>query len=221
MPPTADEMVAAARINFGKARDDRGMELRRRWLDTGCRDWRRESGDGIAADEVVVSAVFAMPLKAQLLRIQIANNVRRWRFMRKEHAKTSLRFLTIEEYMQNPTGDLVRNRVRALLQGAVQKHTERMDFIDRVRRQRREEKAAKLRETQIKNSAPELRLILKGLWTNVAMNSGPRREAKGWQSFRDAPVKKRRRLARGIEYEEIDNYDKEGEPIWARINVRR
>ena len=220
MPSTADEMVAAARLNFGRARDDRAMELMRRWLNAGCRDWRRET-DGVAADEVVVSAVFAKPIKAQHLRMQIANNVKRWGFLRRERATTNLRFLTIDEYMQNPTGELVQRRARELIHGAAQKAVERAGFIERERRKRQEEKLKAFRAKQLQRHAPVLKLALKGLWTNVSIQGRPRCEKKGWASFREDPVKRRRRLTRGLGYEDLEKYDEEGEPIWARIDVRR
>jgi hypothetical protein len=220
MPTTADKMVAAARLNFGRARDDRAMELMRRWLNAGCRDWRRET-DGVAADEAVVSAVFAKPIKAQHLRMQIANNVKRWGFLRRERATTNLRFLTIDEYMQNPTGELVQRRARELIHGAAQKAVERMDFIDRIRHQRQEEKLKAFRAKQLQRHAPVLKLALKGLWTYASMNFGKLREKKGWTSFRQDPVKRRRRITRHLDYEDLEKYDEEGEPIWARIDVRR
>ena len=219
MPTTADEMVAAARMNFGRARDDRAMELMRRWLNTGCRDWRRET-DGVAADEVVVSAVFAKPIKAQLLRIQIANNVRRWGFLRREHATTNLRFLTIDEYMEGGTGDLVRSRVRTLLGGAVQKHEERMEFIDRIRKQRRAEKLAAFKEKQRKKDEPALRLVLKGFWLYASNERAKKHQAAGRMSYREDPNKKLRRLTRNVEFEVKDDYTDEGEPIWERIDRR-
>ena len=123
--------------------------------------------------------------------------------------------------MEGGTGELVGGRVRALIDGAVQKHAKRSDFIDRVRKQRQAEKLAAFKEKQLKKAAPLLKLAFKGLWTNVTMDSGPRREKKGWSNFREDPVKKRRRLTRGIEFEELEKYDEEGEPIWARIEMRR
>ena len=206
--------VAAARIVFGTPKDERAEHRMHRWLDTECRDWRFESGAQPGEGRVVeVSVVLAMPKPMQKLRQIIAMHVKRWGFFRRAHGKNMLTPISIDDYIQGPTGDLVRDRVRALLDGAAQKAVERADFLARGRRRRREEKLAKFRETQVKNFAPELRLVLKGLWTNVSMNSGPRREKKGWQSFRDDPVKKRRRLTRGIEYEELDQYDEEGERI--------
>ena len=58
----------------------RATNLMTRWLDGGCRDWRRETTED--AEEVVVSAVFAAPIQAQKLRVQIAKNVDRWGFIR-------------------------------------------------------------------------------------------------------------------------------------------
>jgi hypothetical protein len=219
MPSTAEEMVAAARINFGKPRDDRGMELMRRWLNTGARDWRRET-DGVAADEVVVSVVFAEAMKAQHLRMQLANNVKRWGFVRKEHAKTNLRFLSIEEYMEGGTGELVRTRVRNVLQGAVGKFQKK-----KMKRQVSEEELARrlaaFREKQRKKCVPELRLALKGFWTSVEMDCGIKQKEKGWHSFRDDPVVKRRRLTRGVEFERIDEFKEDGEPDFAAQERKR
>ena len=221
MPTTADEMVAAARMNFGRARDDRAMELMEAWLNSGCRDWRRETGEGVPDSEAVVSAVFAKPVKAQNLRMQVAQNVKRWGFLRQGHHRANLQFITVDQYMEGPTGELVQRRARELVHGAAQKAVQRAGFIERERRQRREEKLKAFRAKQLQRHAPVLKLALEGLWTKVAINSGSRREKKGWQSFRDDPVKKRRRLTRGIEYEDLEKYDEEGEPIWARIDVRR
>ena len=85
MPSTADEQVAAARIVFGQAQNDKAMKLMKQWLNVNCRDWRFESGDDIPEGEVVAAAVFATPLKAQNLRMQVAQNVKRWGFLRRGH----------------------------------------------------------------------------------------------------------------------------------------
>ena len=220
MPSTADILVAAARVNFGRPKDERAAGLMRRWLNSGCRDWRRETGGDIVDSDVVVSAVFAMPIKAQNLRVQIAKNVRRWGFIRKEHATANLQFMTIDQYMEGPTGDLVRSRVRDLLQGATRKHHERLEFLNKVRQARQAEKAAKLRQTRLRNSAPELRLVLKGLWLNAGNERQQVVRSNGWHSFRSDPAKKLRRLSRNVDFEEKDNYTEEGEPIWDRIDAR-
>ena len=221
MPTTADEMVAAARMNFGRARDDRAMQLMEAWRNSGCRDWRRETGEGVPDNETVVSAVFAKPVKAQNLRMQVAQKVKRWGFLRQGHHRANLQFITVDQYMEGPTGELVQRRARELIHGAAQKAVQRAGFLERERRQRQEEKLKAFRAKQLQRHAPVLKLALKGMWTNISMNSGPRRAEKGWQSFRDDPVKRRRRLTRGLNYEDLEKYDEEGEPIWARIDVRR
>ena len=210
-------MVEAARIVFGQAKDERAMELLTRWLD-GCRDWRRETAE---QDQVVISVVFAEAIKGQNLRMQVAQNVKRWGFMRRAHATNHLTFLTIDEYMKEGVGELVLQRARELIQKGVQKHQDRAEFIARIRKERLQEKLGEFREKQRQKLAPELRLVLKGFWTNVQMNCGLKRQAKGWQSFRDDPVKKRRRLTRGVEFEDLDKYDENGEPIWARLDAGR
>ena len=221
MPSTADSLVPAARINFGRPKDARAAELMHRWLNSGRRDWRKEVGEGVGAHDYVVSAVFAAPIKAQNLRVQIAKNVKRWGFIRKEHATANLQFLTIDQYMEGPTGDLVRSRVRDLLQGATRKHHERLEFLEKVRRARQAEKAAKLRQTRVRNAAPELRLVLKGLWLNAGNERQQLVRSKGWHSFRSDPAKKLRRLTRNVDFEEKDNYTEEGEPIWEKLDARR
>ena len=218
MAPTAEQMVAAARITFGKARDDRSMELLHRWLN-GCRDWRRET-DGVADDEVVISVVFAEAIMAQHLRMQLANNVKRWGFMRKERAKSNLRFLTIDEYMEGGTGELVRSRARALLDDAVQKHAERVGAAKRKREQLQAERLAAFLEKQRKKAAPELRLVLKGFWANASEERSEKNRAMGRNSFREDPNKKLRRITRNVDFEVKDDYTEEGEPIWDRIDRR-
>ena len=153
--------------------------------------------------------------------MQVAQNVKRWGFMRRAHATNRLTFLTIDEYMRGGVGELVLRRARELIQKGVQKHQDRAEFIARIRKERLQEKLGEFREKQRQKLAPELRLVLKGFWTNVQMNCGLKRQAKGWQSFRDDPVKKRRRLTRGVEFEDLDKYDENGEPIWARIDAAR
>ena len=218
MPSTADEMVAAARINFGKPRDDRGMELLRRWLNTGARDWRRET-DGGAADEVVVSVVFAEAMKAQHLRMQLANNVKRWGFVRKERAKTNLRFLTIEQYMEGGTGELVRTRVCNLLQGAVDKFQKK-----KTKRQVSEEelgrRLAAFRERQRQRHLPVLKKCLKSLW-DVASNRIRKGLLDKGLGFRDDPVARRRRMGRGVEYDRLDEFFENGEPDFAAQDRKR
>ena len=216
MPSTADEQVAAARMVFGKPKDERAVDLMKRWLNLGCRDWRQEASEGDG--DVVVSAVFATPIKGQNLRMQVAQQVKRWGFVRRGHQQANLKFLTIDEYMKEGVGELVLRRARELIQKGVQKHQDRAEFIARIRKERLQEK---LREKQRQKLAPELRLVLKGFWTNAQMNCGLKRQAKGWQSFRDDPVKKRRRLTRGMEFEDLEKYDENGEPIWARLDARR
>ena len=185
MPSTAKDMVAAARMCFGRPKDERATELMKRWLDGGCRDWRRETTD--VADDVVLSAVFAEPIEAQKLRVQIAKNVDRWGFIRRGHKKEHLQFLTVDEYMKNDLGELVLKRARELIQKGVQKHEHIMDFRARIRKERTAEKLEAFRKKQRQKYAPELRLVLKGLWTNVAMDYGLKRQAKGWESFREDP----------------------------------
>ena len=116
MQSSAKEMVSAARMCFGRPKDQRATDLMTRWLDGGCRDWRRETGE--VADEVVVSAVFAVPIEAQKLRVQIAKNVERWGFIRRGHVKDHLQFLTVDGYMDGGVGNLARGRVRKLLNGS-------------------------------------------------------------------------------------------------------
>ena len=77
MPSTADEQVAAARMVFGQAQNDKATKLMKRWLNVNCRDWRFESGNDIPDGEVVVAAVFATPLRAQNLRMQVVLHVKR------------------------------------------------------------------------------------------------------------------------------------------------
>ena len=145
MPPTANELVHAARVVFATAKDERAMELLTRWLD-GCRDWRREPT--AQQDQVVVSMVFAEAIKAQSLRMQVAQNVKRWGFMRRAHAKNYLIFLTIDEYLKGGVGELVLRHARELIQKGVQRHAERADFIAHTRSERLQEKLAKFREAQ-------------------------------------------------------------------------
>ena len=135
--------------------------------------------------------------------------------------KEHLQFLTVDEYMKNDLGELVLKRARELIQKGVQHYEDVMDFRARIRKERTAEKLEAFREKQRQKYAPELRLVLKGLWTNVAMDYGLKRQAKGWESFRQDPVKRRRRLTRGLEFEDLDKYDENGEPIWARIDAAR
>jgi hypothetical protein len=193
------------------------MNLMHRWLDSGCRDWRREHDEA----NVVVSAVFAMPIKAQNLRVQIAKNVKRWGFVRKEHATANLRFMTIDEYMEGPTGGLVQKRVRDILQGSVRKHQERMSFIETERKERQAEKLAASKRKQREKYALELRLCLKGFWRNASNERAAKNRARGRSSFREDPNKKLRRITRNVDFEVKDDYTEEGEPIWHRIDQRR
>jgi hypothetical protein len=153
--------------------------------------------------------------------MQLANNVKRWGFMRKERAKSNLRFLTIDEYMEGGTGELVNRRVRSLLNGAVQKHAERADFVDRVRKQRQAEKLAACKEKQRKKAAPELRLVLKGFWANASEERARKNRAAGRNSFREDPKKKLSRITRDVDFEVKDDYTEEGEPIWERVDAAR
>ena len=138
MPSTADELVHAARIVFGKAKDERSVDLMKRWLNLGCRDWRQEASEGDG--DVVVSAVFATPIKGQNLRMQVAQNEKRWGFMRRAHATNRLTFFTIDEYVKEGVGELVLQRARELIQKGVQKHQDRAEFIARIRKERLQEK---------------------------------------------------------------------------------
>ena len=220
MPSTADQLVAAARVNFGKPKDERATHFMEAWLNSGCRDWRRETGEGVPDGDMVVSAVFAKPVQAQKLRMQLAQNVKRWGFLRQGHQPANLNFITIDKYMEGGTGELVGGRVRALIDGAVQKHAKRSDFIDRVRKQRQAEKLAAFKEKQRKKAAPELRLVLKGFWANASEERARKNRAAGRDSFREDPKKKLRRIARNVDFEEKDDYTEEGEPIWERIDQR-
>ena len=96
MPSTADQLVDAARVNFGKPKDERATQLMEAWLNSGCRDWRRETGEGVPDGDTVVSAVFAKPVQAQKLRMQLAQNVKRWGFLRQGHQPANLNFITID-----------------------------------------------------------------------------------------------------------------------------
>ena len=163
MASAAATEVAAARIVFGTPKDERAEHLMHRWLDTECRDWRFESGAQPGEGRVVeVSVVLAMPKPVQKLRQIIAMHVKRWGFFRRAHGKNMLTPISIDDYMKGPTGDLVRNRVRALLDGAAQKAVERVGFLDRIRRQRQEEKLKAFRAKQLQRHAPVLKLALKG-----------------------------------------------------------
>ena len=162
-----------------------------RWLDAGCRDWRRESSED--AEEIVVSAIYAMPIQAQKLRVQIAKNVEHWGFIRRGHVKEHRQFLTVDSYMEGGTGELVRARVLNMIQGAVDKFETKKKNKRQVSQEELGSRLAAFREKQRKKCVPELRLALKGFWTNVEMDCGIKRKEKGWYSFRDDPVVRRRR----------------------------
>ena len=216
----ADQLVAAACVNFGKPKDKRATQLMEAWLNSGCRDWRRETGEGVPDGDMVVSAVFAKPVQAQKLRMQLAQNVKRWGFLRQGHQLANLNFITIEKYMEGPPGKLVGGRVHALLNGAVQKHAERVEAGKRKREQLQAEKLAAFKEKQLKKAAPELRLVLKGFWINASQERSEKNMAAGRDRFREDPKKKLRRIARNVDFEVKDDYTEEGEPIWKRIDRR-
>ena len=207
MPSTAKDMVAAARMCFGRPKDERATELMKRWLDGGCRDWRRETTD--VADDVVVSAVFAEPIEAQKLRVQIAKNVDRWGFIRRGHKKEHLQFLTVDEYMKHDLGELVLKRARELIQRGVQKHEDVMDFRARIRKERTAEKLEAFKAKQRQRHAPLLKLCLKSLWDEAG--NTVRKKLAG-KPFREDPVARRRRMSRAVEFERLDEYTAEGEP---------
>jgi len=220
MPSTADQLVAAARVNFGKPKDERATHFMEAWLNSGCRDWRRETGEGVPDGDTVVSAVFAKPVQAQKLRMQLAQNVKRWGFLRQGHQPANLNFITIEKYMEGPPGKLVGGRVHALLNGAVQKHAERVGAAKRKREQLQAERLAAFVEKQRKKAAPELWLALKGFWANASEERSEKNRAVGRNSFREDPNKKLRRITRNVDFEMKDDYTEEGEPIWERIDLR-
>lgn len=215
MPSTAKDMVAAARMCFGRPKDKRATELMKRWLDGGCRDWRRESTED---EETVVSAVFAEPIEAQKLRVQIAKNVDRWGFLRRGHKKEHLQFLTVDEYMQHDLGELVLKRARELIQRGVQMHEDRMDLIARTRKERFEEKLAAFKAKQRQRHAPVLKLCLKSLWDEAG--NTVRKKLAG-KPFREDPVARRRRMSRAVEYDRLDEYTAEGEPDWGVKDKKR
>jgi hypothetical protein len=217
MPSTADEMVAAARVNFGRAKDERATHLMEQWLDAGCREWRRESGEGVADGETVVSAVFAVPIKAYNLRMQVAQNVKRWGFVRRGHQKANLKFITIDDYMTGPTGELAQRRAREIIQRGVKRHKE----VVRARKLRRQQNLEAVEKRLRSAAVPELRLVLKGLWNNAAEASAARKVNNGWLSCREDPIAKRRRLTRGLNFDEKENYTDEGEPIWEKLDAAR
>lgn len=214
MPSTAAEMVQAARICFGRPKDQRAKDLMTRWLDAGCRDWRRESSED--AEEVVVSAVFAMPIQAQKLRVQIAKNVDRWGFFRRGHVKEHLQFISIDSYMDGGVGNLVRGRVRDLLRGALQK----FEKVEEDREKARKAKLAAFRAKQRQRHLPVLQSCLKSLW-DVASNRVRKKLLDKGKGFREDPVARRRRMGRGVEYERLDEYTEEGEPQWDVIDSRK
>jgi hypothetical protein len=206
--------VAAAHVNFGKPTDERAAQLMEAWLNSGCRDWRRESGVGVPDGETVISAVFAEPVKAQNLRMQVAQNVKRWGFLRRGHQQGNLKFLTVEKYMEGPTGELVLRRARELIQKGVKRQ-------EKARKLKRKHNLEAVEERLRKAAIPELRLVLKGLWNNAAEGGLNRKADKGWLSFREDPIAKRRRLTRGANFEEKENYTDEGEPIWESLDAAR
>ena len=213
--------VAAASIVFGTPKDERSERLMRRWLNAECRDWRFDSGAQPGEGRVIaVSVVLETPKRVQQLRQVIAMHVKRWGFFRRAHSPNMLTPISIDKYMEGGTGELVNGRVRALLTGAVQKHAERADFIDRVRKQRQVEKLAAFKEKQLKKAAPELRLVLKGFWINASQERSEKNMAAS-RNFREDPKKKLRRIARNVDFEVKDDYTEEGEPIWERIDQRR
>ena len=112
---------------------------------------------------------------------------------------------------------MVRGRVSKLLSGALDKFKQR----DQDREEELNSRLAAFHEKQRKKCVPELRLALKGFWTNVEMDCGIKRKEKGWYSFRDDPVVKRRRLTRSVEFERIDEYKEDGEPDFAAQERKR
>ena len=211
MPSTAGDLVPAARIVFGRPKDERAEELMTRWLDHGCRDWRRETAE---QDNVVVSAVFVEPVKAQNLRMQVAQNVKRWGFLRRGHVKEQLVFLTVDEYLNDGVGDLVRGRVRQLLTNGVKKFQEAKEKRAKVL----QDKLAAFRAKQRQRHLPVLKLCLKSLW-DVASNGV--RKKLGDKPFREDRVARRRRMTRGVDYDRLDEYTEEGEPDFAVQDRKR
>ena len=217
MPSTAEQLVAAARVNFGKAKDERATQLMEAWLDSSCRDWRRETGEGVPDGDTVVSAVFAKPVEAQKLRMQLAQNVKRWGFLRQGHQRGNLSFMTVDKYLEGPTGKLALKRAREIVEGAVQRHAK----IVEARKVKRQANLNAVEQRLRSAPVPELRLALKGFWMNAAEGCLRRKADKDWLSSRQDPVAKRRRLTRGLNFEEKDNYTDDGEPIWERVDAAR
>ena len=220
MPSTAGDMVEAAQINFGRAKDERATLLLEAWLNSGSRDWRRESGEGVPDGDTVISVVFAEPAKAQNLRMQVAQNVKRWGFLRRGHHQGNLKFLTIEKYMEDPPGELVLRRARDLIAKGVKKQQERADFIARIRSERLREKLAEFRAKQQQRHSLVLKGRLKSLW-DVASNRIRKDLLDKNKGFRDDPVVRRRRMGRGVEYERLDEYKEDGEPDWEVQDKKR
>ena len=213
--------VAAASIVFGTPKDERSERLMRRWLDAECRDWRFDSGAQPGEGRVIaVSIVLATPKRLQQLRQVIAMHVKRWGFFRRAHSPNMLTPITIDKYMEGGTGELVGGRVRALLDGSVQKHAEQVGAAKRKREQLQAERLAAFKEKQLKKAAPELRLVLKGFWINASQEHLEKNSPAGRDSFREDPKKKLRRITRNVDFEVKDDYTEEGEPIWERIDQR-
>ena len=178
------------------------------------------SGDDIPEGEVVVAAAFATPLKAQNVRMQVAQHVKRWGFLRRGHQQGNMKFLTVDEYLLGGVGELALQRARELIQKGVQRHAERADFIARAHSERLQEKLAEFRAKQRQRHSLVLKRCLKSLW-DVASNRVRKDLMDKNKGFRDDPVVRRRRMGRGVEYERLDEYKEDGEPDWEAQDKKR
>lgn len=207
MPPTVDEFLAA-RVVFGVAKDQRAEDLMVAWLNAETRDWRFVVGQEPGENRVVVVClVLAAPKRAQQFRQIVAMHVKRWGFARKSHGKDFLVPMSVDEYIAGGIGNLVRGRVHQLLSNAVNKRVEQ----EAKREKALQDRLVAFRARQRLRFAPVLKLCLKSLW-DVAGNKV--RKKMAGKPFREDPIKRRRRMTRGVEFDRLEEYTEEGEPDW-------
>ena len=203
--------VAAVRVVFGTPKDERAEELMRRWLNSECRDWRFESDEEPSGRRVIaVSLVLAMPKRLQHSRQIISMHIGRWGVWRKSHAPDMLVPMTIDQYMDGRTGELIRGRVRRLLEKPINRHLKQVKLNEVMK----SERFQKLRQKHKERSTAQQRLVLECFWDNASWKLHCKLNPPGSATDNAAdPLPRRRRLSKLVKFDEKDRYTEEGELI--------
>ena len=169
------------------------MILMEKWLDSHCRDWRRDGG----GEEIAVALVLYEAMAKKRLRELLAHNVRNWGFTRGLYRRGNLTELTVDEYMVSGRfGDLIKIRSRRVTQLSVDRALVAIEKKEQEDAKKITKLVVTIGRLLLQKSLDE-RACLEKLWNNAAMKirDGAAAVDGGVSSLTEQPPAKLRRIA--------------------------